>query len=330
MILTSALAIGCACCGCGSDDFFTWTKGSDDFTRSLDVSKRIEALKRLLPEETYDTITAGSRDNLACRESNREDLRLSDLPNGQWYYTYNKLIAGMAQLKEFASVGNQNTRKLEIAAFLANIAQETGAKGAGDLFGGPACFIQEGAGRKDVWEDCGYGGCAPTGKGYIGRGPHQLSWNCNYEAFGKAMGVGKKYLNDPDILTKNPKIGIAGSIWFWGHEEYTQWSPPDIPFKPSAHDVVVGNWTPTNSTTPGVRTSNDVSCNRTEATFGVVINLINGGRECGPGATEEGRVAARNRVSYLEAIAEEMGVNIPDGFSDNCSLQNNFSVCPSY
>ena len=135
------------------------------------------------------------------------------------------------------------------------------------------------------------------------------------------MSVGVEYFNNPDILTTDPDIGIAGSIWFWGHEEYNQWSPPDIPFKPSAHNVGVGNWKPTDK---------DEACGRAKANFGVIINIINGGIECGPTATAEGIANAKNRVKYLEAIAEEMGVTIPEGFLDNCSTQKNFAQCPSY
>lgn len=317
-----AFALGVWCIGCSDNDNSITSEQGDDFhhTPPADVQARIEDLKRLLPEETYDTITAGSRNNDDCWERNREQLDLSDLLNGQWYYTYDNLIRGMAQLEEFANEGDENTRKLEIAAFLANIAQETGA-GADVPFGGPGCAIQEGYGAEDSWHNPDYGGLAPTGAGYCGRGPHQLSYDYNYKAFGKTMGVGDDYMNDPDVLTKEPEIGIAGSIWFWGHEVRTDWSPPDIPFKPSAHDVVVGNWKSTDK---------DVACGRTKANFGVIINIINGGLECGPGATNPGGAAAQNRVKYLEAIAEEMGVTIPEGFLDNCSSQKNFSECPSY
>ncbi len=349
-----ALAVAVWCIGCsGSDDSTTSEQGGDfHHTPEGDMKARINALEELLPEKIYDTITEKSRDNPACREANREQLGLSDKPNGQWYYTYDNLITGMAELEEFANEGDENTRKLEIAAFLANIAQETGAKVVGDPFGSPGCAIQEGYGADAAWHDCAFGqrpgekvslwGCNKTrpfncpenprlcpGKevGYFGRGPHQLTHDVNYTAFGETMGVGDKYLNDPDLLTTNPEIGIAGSIWFWGHEEVTQWSPPDIPFKPSAHNVVVGKWKPTNSSTPGVGASNDVKCGRTEANFGVIINLINGGVECGPGARNP--EAAKNRVEYLKAIAKEMGVDIPDGFLDNCSTQENFN-CSSY
>jgi len=327
--------------GCSGSNDSTSSEQGGEFTHTPpgDIPERIEALEKLLPEEVYNTITEKSRDDERCKESNREQLGLPDSPNGQWYYTYENLIKGMAELEEFANEGDENTRKLEIAAFLANIAQETGAgKQIDPTFGGPGCAIQEGYGS--ARDGCGYGGCVknpdyvgekcnkgnefkcPGGDiGWCGRGPHQLSWASNYKAFGETMGVEDKYLNDPDLLTKNPEIGIAGSIWFWGHAELGSDKDPKKPFKPSAHDVAVGKWEPSDK---------DVACGRTKADFGVIINIINGGLECGSGATPDGIAARQNRVKYLEAIAEEMGVTIPAGFLDDCSSQKNFAECESY
>lgn len=325
MILAFALAVWCIGCS-GSDDSTTSEQGGD-FTPTPpgDVQSRIKALELLLPEGTYKIITAGSRDNPACREGNRDEFvpPLSDKPNGQWYYTYRSLIQGMAELEEFADEGDENKKKLEIAAFLANIAQETGTND-GDKFGGPGCFIQEIGKWKDPSEynskACGKDyKCAAAG--YYGKGPHQLSWDYNYLAFGETMKVGKKYLDYPDLLTTNPDIGIAGSIWFWGHADLGSGKDPEKPFKPSAHDVAVGKWKPSDD---------DKACGRTKADFGVIINIINGGLECGTTATAKGRLAAKNRVKYLEAIAEEMGVTIPAGFLDDCSSQKNFAQCVSY
>ena len=143
-----ALAVAVWCIGCSDSDDSTTSEQGDDFhhTPPADVQTRIEDLKTLLEEKDYNTITAESRDNNLCKERNRGELGLPDVPNGQWYYTYENLIKGMAEWEEFANVGNDNVKKLEIAAFLANIAQETGAKGADDKFGGPGCFIQEGPG----------------------------------------------------------------------------------------------------------------------------------------------------------------------------------------
>ena len=343
VLLALALTVLCIDCS-GSDDSTTSEdEGNFHHTPPGEIEERIKSLKLLLPEEIYDTITAESRNNPNCIEGNRDQLGLPDSPNGQWYYTYENLIKGMADLMEFANEGDENTRKLEIAAFLANIAQETGAKVVGDDFGSPGCAIQEGYGAEAAWHDCAFGqrpgevgsrwGCnktrpfecptdprlCPDGEvGYFGRGPHQLTYDTNYEAFGKEMDVEDEYLNNPDLLTTDPNIGIAGSIWFWGHEERTQYSPPDIPFKPSAHNVVVGKWVPTDK---------DKACGRETANFGVIINLINGGVECGK---EKATQQAENRVKYLVAIAEAMEVTIPDGFLDNCSTQKNFSECLSY
>ena len=323
VILAFGLAVWCMGCS-GSDDSTTSQQG-DDFHRTppADVQARIEDLKKLLPREVYDTITAGSRNNEQCWDRNRDILGLPRELNGQWYYTYDNLIEGMAQLDEFANDGDQNTKKLEIAAFLANVAQETGA-GSTVAFGGPGCFIQEDFGSEVMRTSADCGGVQPTtGAGYCGRGPHQLTWLVNYAAFGVTMagddGDKDKYVKNPDLLTTDPETGIAGSIWFWGHEERTDWSPPKIPFKPAAHNVAVGYWKPTDK---------DVACGRTKADFGIIINLINGGKECGPGAVNP--KAAENRVEYLMAIAAEMGVTIPDWFLDNCSSQKNFAECTSY
>ena len=153
MMFLLALSVGCA--GCSDDDDSSSNTSSNqqgEFHRMPDyaIEARIKKLKRLFPEETYDEITKGSRNHPGCVEAdNGLELGLPEenghlIPNGQWYYTYENLIRGMAEWEEFAHEGDENTRKLEIAAFLANIAQETGAKT--DEYGGPGCFIQEGHG----------------------------------------------------------------------------------------------------------------------------------------------------------------------------------------
>lgn len=316
------LVVCCICFfGCGSSS--DTTAEDDDFAVATDLQGREEALKLLFTEAMYNTITEKSRNNASCRESNREALGLSELPNGEWYYTYDNIIAGMAKMEDFAGEGDENTRKLEIAAFLANVAQETGGHVSGDLYGSPGCFIQE----LDQYGSTAYNSsaCGVTytcaAAGYFGRGPHQLSWDSNYMAFGEAMGVGLEYVTDPDILTKNPDIGIAGSIWFWGHAVKDSSYPTDIPYKPSAHNVIVGKWTPTEY---------DTNCGRTAAGLGIITNIINGGLECGDRSTDVGRVNAQNRATYLTNIAAALGATVPDGWADSCTGQKDFEECPSY
>ncbi len=336
-IVFSPLLILCFI-GCSSSNN---TASEDDFTVTTNLQGREDALKLLFTEAIYNTITKESRNNTACRESNREALGLSDLPNGQWYYTYDNLIAGMAKMENFGTESDdENTNKLEIAAFLANIAQETGTGVQVDpTYGGPGCFIQEGGGT--ARDSCSYGGCVntpgydtavlcneanqykcPAGDiGWCGRGPHQLSWGVNYQSFGETMGVGSEYRNSPDLLAIYPDKGIAGSIWFWGHEEKSASYPPDIPFKPSAHNVILGEWTPTEF---------DIACGRTSANLGIITNIINGGIECGPDASAEGLANAEKRVTFFNNMAALMGVTVPDGWAVNCATQRNFANCPSY
>lgn len=329
ILFISILTVICVGCGASSDNESSC--GEYDFCLSTDVNKRVEELKRLLPESVYNEITKDSRNNVACKERNREALGLGNEINGKWYYTYDNVIKGMAQLEEFANYGDDNLKKLEIAAFLANIAQETGSDSS-HAYGGPGCFIQEGSGA--YWGSQAFsevckpkGTCAPAG--YAGRGPHQLTHDYNYQMYSEAMGAGDKYFKDPDLLTKDWLIGIRGSIWFWGHTERNQWSPPNIPLKPSAHNVLTGQWTPSNASTPNARKDyNDVACGRTKANFGIIINIINGGRECGPNANNP--TGAKNRVKFLQEIAGAMGVVIPAGFIDDCSTQQPFSPCTSY
>jgi len=335
----AAAALMAACfVSCGSSG--TNDSIADDFVLSSDQDDREEILKSLFTEGVYLTITEKSRSDPRCKEANREELGLPDLPNGEWYYTYDNLIEGMATMEKFGTESeDDNTNKLEIAAFLANIAQETGAGVDIDpVYGGLGCFIQEGGGS--ARDSCIYGGCVntpgydnidtckahgnkcPAGDiGWSGRGPHQLSWPSNYLEYGRAMGEGNSYMNDPDLLTQRSDIGIPGSIWFWGYQENSDLFPPDVPFKPSAHNVVSGSWEPTEF---------DVACGRTKPSLGVITNLINGGIECGPNATEDGRQNAARRVLYFNAIANAMGVQVPDGWADDCSGQKNFQECPSY
>ncbi|OPX66081.1 MAG: Chitinase class I [Methanoregulaceae archaeon PtaB.Bin056] len=274
-------------------------------------------VETLLTREAYDNITNVSRNYYECWERSRVELGLPNLLNGQWYYTYENMTAAMNADPKFAKEGDINTRKLEIAAFLANVAQETGSKTAGDPYGGPGCQIQEGWGSaamrfsKDFGEPPVEGGA-----GFCGRGPLQLTYLVNYRTFGNETGKGDLYYYNPDLLTIEPLTGIGASLWFWNHAEKGQGWPDTIPFKPSAHDVVVGKWQPTDL---------DIACGRCSANFGIIINIINGGVECG-----HTDARATQRVSYLIAIAREMGVTIPPGFAVDCAGQKNFAICQSY
>ncbi|MBC8419481.1 MAG: hypothetical protein H8E10_12875 [Desulfobacterales bacterium] len=341
------------CPGCSSDSNSNSSNSTNepydfDPTPTYLQQDRQTEIKKLFPKEIYDVLTKVSRTYPDCKEDaeiqeNVIPEAFRGKPNGEWYYTYEQIVSAMAAFLEFANEGNENTKKLEIAAFLANVAQETG--GGEDLdatYGAPFCFITEGHGGYE--HNCGYGGCTTeypmdtikcsetyngecpdNGISYCGRGPHQLSWYANYLAYGRSMGAGDGYVKDPDLLTSDPAIGNAGSIWFWGHA--VPGRKTDEPFKPSAHGVVLGACEP-ELADGWVPTAADERCGRTAANFGVIINIINGGLECGPNAGNP--TAAKKRVKYLENICKLMNVKIPEGFATTCATQNNFAACLSY
>lgn len=200
------------------------------------------------------------------------DLLSADLweqmyPERNALFTYEALISAAADFPDFATQGDDNTRRRELAAFLANIAHET-TGGWKDAPGGPyawGLYFKEEVGCE--MGDCvGYCDpnnvqypCAP-GVTYHGRGPIQLSWNYNYGQAGDALG--QPLLTEPGLITSDGAISFSTALWFW--------MTPQAP-KPSAHDVMIGAWTPS---------ADDLAKGRKPG-FGMTINIINGGLECG-------------------------------------------------
>ncbi|ATB32903.1 glycoside hydrolase family 19 protein [Melittangium boletus] len=125
-------------------------------------------------------------------------------PGRNGFYSYSALVAAANTFSGFATTGDTDTRKREVAAFLANIAHETGN----------LVYIEEIA--KSTMCDTSWGppgcGCA-AGKMYYGRGPIQLSWNGNYCAAGNALGVDLK--NNPDLVARDATISWRTGFWFW-------------------------------------------------------------------------------------------------------------------
>jgi len=128
----------------------------------------------------------------------------SMFPGRNGFYTYSALVAAANSFSAFATSGSTEARKREVAAFLANIAHETGN----------LVYIEEIA--KSTMCDTSWGppgcGCA-AGKMYYGRGPIQLSWNGNYCAAGNALGVDLK--NNPDLVARDATISWRTGFWFW-------------------------------------------------------------------------------------------------------------------
>ncbi len=191
------------------------------------------------------------------------------------FYSFGAFVSAAKHFPLFLAEGNDSTRRRELAAFLANIAQETSggwASAPGGYYKWGLYFTEEqfSDGAQSAYADTAKRNYAPVaGKFYYGRGPKQLSWNYNYGQLSEAwFGNKDSLLQHPERLAEDPVLSFASAIWFWMAAQ-----PP----KPSCHDIMTGKWQPTAA---------DLDKGRLPG-FGATVNVINGGIECGTGATAE-------------------------------------------
>jgi chitinase len=217
------------------------------------------------------------------------ELYDSMFPNRNSLYDYDSLIEAAASYPAFATEGTLEQRRREVAGFLGNSAHET-TGGWAAAPGGPQAWglyfteevgCDEGACTQYCDDSNVRYPCAP-GRTYHGRGPIQLSWNFNYGAFGEVLGL--ELLQDPDLVTLDGVIAFRTALWFW--------MTPQAP-KPSAHAALLGTWQPTAIDTAAGRKSG----------FGMTVNIINGGLECG--IPTDARV--RDRIAFFRHFVELLG-----------------------
>jgi predicted chitinase len=186
-------------------------------------------------------------------------------PNRLPFYTYEGLASAIDSYPGFAKEGSLDVRKREVAAFLANIEHESGH----------LQYVEE-INRANWPLYCDRSNtvspCAP-GKQYYGRGPMQLSWNYNYGAAARVIGV--DILANPDLVAQDSKIAWQTALWFW----MTQTGAGTM----TAHSAIVNG-----------------------AGFGETIRTINGSLECG------GRnpTQVQARINYFNRIANALGVSV--------------------
>lgn len=134
-------------------------------------------------------------------------------------YTYDSLVQAAQKYPSFCNEGSDEQIKREAAAFLANVAHETGNLQHTEEL------------NTANWPHY----CDPTnstypcaqGKTYQGRGPIQLSWNYNYGACGEAIGI--DLIGQPELVSSDSVITFLTALWFW----MTPQSP-----KASCHDAI--------------------------------------------------------------------------------------------
>jgi len=214
--------------------------------------------------------------------------RNSPVAHAVGFWDYYSFINAAAQFEGigFGTTGGQLMQQKELAAFFGHVAAETSC-GYSVAVGGPyawgLCYKEE-MSPDQLYCDQNYLFPCSPGASYHGRGALPLYWNYNYGQIGEALKL--DLLNYPDLLSNNATIGFQTAIW--------RWMNPIKPKQPSAHDVLVGNWKPTKNDTASFRFPG----------FGMTINVLNGGLECGQGDIE----AMSNRVSHYLHFLDLMGV----------------------
>ncbi len=140
-------------------------------------------------------------------------------PDRKTFYTYQGLIDATRKYPAFAGTGTADQKKREVAAFLANVARETGE----------LVYVEQI--QKDVL--CSSSAKCPCepGKSYYGRGPIQISWNYNYCSAGAALGYDLR--TQPELVAQNATIAWATGLWFWMTQRGAGTFTP--------HDAIVGD-----------------------------------------------------------------------------------------
>ncbi|MCV2370495.1 chitinase [Roseateles oligotrophus] len=179
------------------------------------------------------------------------------------FYSYEGFVQAVRSFPAFAGSGSDVQRRQEMAAFLANIAHESDELKAVREYNqanyDKYCSLEAGQ------------TCAP-GQQYYGRGPIQLSWNYQYLAAGRAIGL--DLWADPDRVARDSKVAWQTALWYW-----------------------------MNQNGPGSMTPHQAMVNG--AGFGETIRSINGALECGqPVDSYAGKQVARRIDFYQRASAK--------------------------
>jgi hypothetical protein len=220
------------------------------------------------------------------------------------FYSCANFVKAARLFPQFLAEGNDTLQRRELAAFLANIAQETSGgwpTAPGGYFKWGLYYLEEQKPTSNYADKTKTNYPPVAGVAYFGRGPKQLSWNYNYGQFSEAWyGTKDSLLQHPERLSEDGVISFASAIWFWMTPQ-----PP----KPSCHNIMVGNWKPT---------ADDVAKGRVPG-FGATLNVINGGVECGTGTEQQ---HTKDRYDYYRYFCQYLQVSPGENIS--CSNQTPF------
>ncbi len=198
-------------------------------------------------------------------------------PQRSPFYSYAGLVAAADATAGFAKEGSTETKKREIAALLANGQHESDQYKATREYN--TANYDHYCDRGNTTYPCA------ANQQYYGRGPIQLSWNYNYGEAGKFIGV--DLLNNPDLVATDSKIAWQTMMWFWMKSSKAGFT---------AHTSIVNE-------------------TASSGGFGMTINVINGGIECGKGGKGV-QEQVKSRIDYYNKILGILGVTAGPGRDD--------------
>ncbi len=269
------------------------TPGDYDF---YSYKSFIEALKYLSDfEATVYSKNGAGGDRMIVRRKSTNNIH-EYITTAGYYDVSGEEVEHTVDYGNFFNEGNIETRKQELCAYLANAAQETyggwdnapGGKYSYGLYWIHEAYpIYNETSKDDRFTEnhSVYGTPETLEWSYHGRGPKQITYNYNYGMLSDFIYFDKMVLlDDPNIIAREPFMAWVSSLWYWMTPQGR---------KPSCHDVMVGNWEPT---------VEDISAGRATSKFGMTINIINGGVECG--ANNEGNIRALGRKGHYEYFCD--------------------------
>jgi predicted chitinase len=119
-----------------------------------------------------------------------------------------------------AMIEAEVTTPLRKAAFLAQLAHESGGFRYAREFGNESYFTKLYEGRKDL-------GNTETGDGvrFKGRGFIQLTGRANYTAAGKDLGL--DLVNDPEMVERDLSVAARVTAWYWKKRNLNRYADSD-------------------------------------------------------------------------------------------------------
>lgn len=213
--------------------------------------------------------------------------------NGKDILSFDHLLSAAAKHPDFLNNNSKEENIRELAAFLANVSQETTGAAVGEYNGGLCYAVETEAGRKNNY--CyglsgGWDKAPHCDYGYYGRGALQITNPYNYHETSQELFGDDRLVENPDLLLDGD-LAWEASIFFWmKHVGGLVQSQTSVQGTTTAHEAIVKN-----------------------DDFGKTVEVINGNLECqNPGA--DFRLRTKGRIeyykSYLPIFAKRLGLSI--------------------